>query len=83
MRPEDVREMLGHRPFRPFRMTLTDGRSYEVRHPELAVVGRSTVFVGFPALDDSEPIYDRYAIISLLHIMQLEPTGDSADRPRG
>ncbi len=82
MRPEDVRELLRRRPFQPFRMTLTDGRTYEVRHPELSVVGRSTVFVGFPAHDESEPIYDRYAIVSLLHIMQLEPSGPHADRPQ-
>jgi hypothetical protein len=74
--------MLGKKPFQPFRITLTDGRSYEIRHPELAVVGRSTVFVGFPAPDEPEPIYDRYAIISLLHIMQLEPVGSSAAGPQ-
>ena len=38
MRLEDVREFLRRRPFQPFRLTLTDGRTYDVMHPELAIV---------------------------------------------
>jgi hypothetical protein len=73
MRPEDIREFLQRRPFQPFRMTLTDGRTYEVRHPELAMTGRSAVAIGLPAPNDAEPVYDRLVTVSLLHIMQIEP----------
>ena len=74
MRPEDIREFLQHKPFQPFRVTLTDGRTYEVRHPELAMVGRSGVAIGVPATGDTRPIYDRLVTVSLLHIMQVEPS---------
>ena len=74
MRPEDIREFLQRRPFQPFRITLTDGRSYEIRHPELAMVGRSVLIIGWPAPGDSSPIFDRFVWVSLLHIMQVEPT---------
>jgi hypothetical protein len=73
MRPEDIRLFLTRRPFQPFRITLTDGRTYEVRHPELAMVGRSNVVVGLPASGDPEPVFDRFVWVSLLHIMQVEP----------
>ena len=73
MRPDDVRDFVNKRPFQPFRITLMDGRSYEVRHPELAMVGRSAVAIGVPAPDDSEPVYDRLVTVSLIHIMQIEP----------
>ena len=73
MRPEDIRQFLQHKPFQPFRLTLTDGRTYDVRHPELAMVGRSTVAIGIPAPDESAPVYDRLVTISLMHIMQVEP----------
>jgi hypothetical protein len=73
MRPEDIRQFLTRQPFQPFRLTLTDGRSYEVRHPELAMVGRSTVILGLPAPGDPEPVFDRYVTVSLLHVMQMEP----------
>ena len=59
MRPEDVREFLKHRPFQPFRITLTDGRSYDVMHPELALVGRSFVGVGLARPGDPEGVADR------------------------
>ncbi len=74
MRPEDIRDFLQKRPFQPFRLTLTDGRTYEVRHPELAMVGRSIVAIGVPAANDPSPVFDRLVTVSLLHIMQVEPS---------
>jgi hypothetical protein len=74
MRSEDIREFLQKKPFQPFRVTLTDGRTYEVRHPELAMVGRSTIAIGLPAAGDTSPIYDRLVTVSLLHVMQIEPS---------
>ncbi len=73
MRPEDIRESLKRRPFQPFRVTLTDGRTYDVRHPEMAMVGRSSVVIGLPPPGDGEPIFDRLVTVSLLDIMQVEP----------
>ena len=45
MRPNDLIDHLRRRPFRRFRLVLTDGRAFEVRHPELAMVGGSTVSI--------------------------------------
>jgi hypothetical protein len=73
MQPEDIRGFLQHKPFQPFRLTLTDGRTYEIRHPELAMVGRSSVAVGVPAPGDPNPVYDHLVTVSLLHVMQVEP----------
>ena len=73
MRPQDVRDHLRKQPFQRFRVTLTDGRTYDVLHPELAMVGHSTVAIGLPKRYAAEPVYDRLVTVSLLHIMQLEP----------
>jgi len=73
MRPSDIRVFLQHQPFQPFRITLTDGRTYEVCHPEMAMVGRSSLVIGLPAPGDTEPVYDRFVTVSLLHVMQMEP----------
>jgi hypothetical protein len=78
VRPEDIREFVRKSPFQPFRITLTDGRTYDVRHPELAMVGRSAVAIGIPSADTAEPIYDRLVTVSLLHITQAEPLEASA-----
>lgn len=70
MRPEGLHQSLRREPFR---LTLTDGRTYDVRHPELVALGRSWLFIGFPSRDDPQPVYDDYVIVSLLHAMQAQP----------
>ena len=83
MRPEDLREFIRRQPFQPFRITLTDGRTYEVLHPDLAMVGRSAVAVGLPGVGDPAGIYDRLVTTSLLHIMQVEPITAGAPPANG
>ena len=73
MRPEDLLKFVRERPFQPFRVTLTDGRTYDVHHPEMAMGGRSSVILGQMRPREVEPIYDRTVTVSLLHIMQIEP----------
>jgi hypothetical protein len=72
MRPEDLLNITRRQTFQPFRITLTDGRNYEVRHPELAMVGRSIVIIGLAGPNEPEPVFDRTVTVSLLHIMQIE-----------
>ena len=77
MRSEELRDHLRKRPFQPLRLILTDGRSFEVRHPELAVVGQSTVAVGLARRGDPEPMQDRSITIPLVDILRVEPTKSS------
>jgi hypothetical protein len=70
MRPNDIRVFLQRQPFR---IALTDGRAYEVRHPEMAMAGRSSLVIGLPAPGDAEPVYDRFVTVSSLQVMQMEP----------
>jgi hypothetical protein len=50
---------------------MSDGVSYEVRHPELLMVGLSSAVVGFP--DPSVPgAYARTEMIALRHIVRIE-----------
>lgn len=73
MRPEDVYHQLHKQPFQPFRIHLSNGKTFDVRHPELAVVGRTTIWIGRPAVDVAIPIYDDYDLVALVHINNLEP----------
>ncbi len=79
MNAEDLRDILRTRPFIPFRLYLTDGSSYDVRHPEMLIVFRriAVLALGEPA----EGVYERPVTISLVHIVRVEPvetaqTGD-------
>ena len=72
MGSDDILSFVKRQPFQPFRLTLTDGRTYDVRHPEFAMVGRSSVVIGISLQDESESIYDRLVMVALSHIMQAE-----------
>jgi hypothetical protein len=41
MRPEDLLAYVKAAPFRPFRVVMNNGKTYDVRHPEFVKVGRS------------------------------------------
>ena len=73
MRREQIMSLLQQRPFQPFRMRLSNGIVQEVRHPEMAMATASSVIVGMPATSAPAPAIDDYVIVSLLHIVQLEP----------
>ncbi len=73
MQSQDIRDFLKKRPFQPLRLTLTDGTAYEVRHPDLLMVGHATVVVGTPRADEPDAVFDRAIHVDLLHIMHVEP----------
>ena len=72
MRPEDILQLLRARPFRPFRLSLSDGSSFEVRHPELAIVARSVVVVGVAGPEGLEGPVERTVNCALVHITRTE-----------
>jgi hypothetical protein len=43
---QTVRELLAQRPFKPFRLVMSSGQSYEIRHPEMAMLTRTDMLVG-------------------------------------
>jgi hypothetical protein len=71
MRPEELRELLTTRPFVPLRIHLTDGKSFDIRHPDNVLVLRSRVDIGVPT-DSSTGILDRVEHCSLLHVVRVE-----------
>jgi hypothetical protein len=52
MNPDTIVELLDDRPFQPFEIHVSDGRSFEVRHPEFAMVSRDHVVIGIPSEND-------------------------------
>lgn len=78
MSQQDLLEMLRHRPFQAFRIHVSDGTVYEIRHPEMMVVGRTKALVFFPPEGIPLPAMDRYEAVALLHITRLEPVEASA-----
>jgi len=71
MTVQTFREMLARRPFQPVKLTLASGQSYEIRHPEMAMLTRSDILIGTGAAEDGIPA--EFKIISLLHVTAIEP----------
>jgi hypothetical protein len=72
MPPVELLQLLRRRPFAPFVIHMSDGVNYTIRHPELLMVGVGSATVGFPSADDPV-LYDRTEIISLRHVVRVEP----------
>lgn len=72
MRPEDLLELLRARPFEPFRICLSDGAAYEIRHPDMAIVQRSKAIIGVPGPEGPDGPVERTVKCSLLHVTRTE-----------
>jgi len=80
MTVQTFRDLLAQRPFRPFRLVMLSGQTYEVRHPEMAWLTRSDILVGID--DDNEGVPAEFKICSLLHVSAIEPLSTGAPGPR-
>lgn len=76
MTVQTFRDLLANRPFRPFRLVMSSGQSYEVRHPEMAMLTRTDLLVGVGETDEGVPA--EFRICSLLHVASIEPVGTPA-----
>jgi hypothetical protein len=72
MAPADIRNLTQRKPFVPFRVITSDGTCYEVRYPDLVMIGLSSIAIGYPSERDPHS-YERMDIVSLRHIVRLEP----------
>jgi len=78
LRPDDVFQFLRKRPFEPFRIYLSDGTTYEVRHPDLVMVAERYIVVGLPRSPETGPLIEGFETAALIHIVRLAPIGLSA-----
>jgi len=69
-------ELMTQRPFQPFRLVMSSGQTYEVRHPEMALLTRSDMLVGIDQSDEGVPAH--FKICSLLHVTAVGPLSPSA-----
>lgn len=77
---QDFKGLLEAKPFEPFRIIMSSGESYEVRHPEMAKLLRTKLLVFLDP--DREGIADQFRMCSLLHVTVVEPMSASRKRRR-
>lgn len=73
MAPYDIVVAVRRRPFEPFRITLTEGISYEIRHPEFCMVSLTSVNIGLPIVGDPDLVAQRIVTVDVSHVVKLEP----------
>jgi hypothetical protein len=83
MTVQTFRDLLSQRPFRPFRLVMSSGQTYDVRHPEMAMLTRTDILVGIDETRHGVPA--SFKICSLLHITAVEPldTATTGSSPVG
>jgi hypothetical protein len=71
-------------PFRPFRIRLVGGRMFDIRHPEMVQVGRTTMTI-FTYLSENEEEAKLHDVeVSLLLTESIEPlNGTSSPQSAG
>ena len=82
MDPKELLAATRRRPFTPFRLTLTEGTTYDVRHPEFCMVGKRSAVIGLEPLHENEQLFDHTTTVDLLHIVKLEPLEATTPPPK-
>lgn len=68
----ELLRLLQQKPFVPFRLHVSEGAVYDVRHPDLVIATLGFVAVGYP-----DPAHPGMAltvdIVNMDHIIRIEP----------
>jgi hypothetical protein len=81
MSPADIAPLLQRQPFEPFRVVTSDGTTYDIRHPEMVMASFTAAVIGYPNPEMPGTIL-RFDIVSMQHIVRLEPLGAEAHGDR-
>jgi hypothetical protein len=65
-----LRERMNEVRFRPFRITLSDGRAFNVPNHDVALVKRNSIEIGIEL--NSRSFAQKYVECAILHITSIE-----------
>ena len=80
MRPAQIRDHLKTEPFRPIRVHISDGSSYDIRHPEMAFVTTTQLMIALKM--STEDLPDKVIFCDPVHITRIEPLDGARPRRR-
>ena len=60
---QDLLSYVKAKPFRPFRIHMASGETFDVRHPEMARVGRNSLIL-FTFVGEGPDVFDRWETVS-------------------
>ena len=78
MRRDELAEVLRHGSFRPFRLYLSDGGTFDIRHPEMMMLTRRSAIIGIVERQDNGdsgegyPDIQRTTRVDLVHVTRIK-----------
>jgi hypothetical protein len=66
----ELKERMQLQPFKPFRICMSDGKTYDITNHDMMFVKRNAVLIGINFDDNS--IAERLVECALLHITRVE-----------
>jgi len=78
MTADPLLQVLRHKPFRPFRLYVSDGSTYVIRHADLVWVAPDYAIIGVPSASAAPAQIERHEIVDLFHVTRLEPLETAA-----
>ena len=77
MSPNDLLTFTRKKPFEPFRLVVSDGTTYDIRHPEFCMVLQTSVIVGVPPSPAAGGVPETAEWIDARHIVKVVPLAQS------
>lgn len=68
---EEMFEYVDTEPFRPIRIQMASGRTFDIRHPENIRVGEHAVVV-FQYLSENDQIFEKFKMLGLQLVESIE-----------
>jgi hypothetical protein len=78
MNQKDITKLLNASPFIPFRLHLTDGKTYEIKHPAFVWVFPTRLEIAKPLPNAESRAMEDSHFVALLHIVRIEPLQEAA-----
>jgi hypothetical protein len=67
---QDILNYLKAQPFRPFRIHMPSGRTFDVRHSEMLRVGKNHLLL-FSLVSETPEIFDHWDMVGLMLIESI------------
>jgi hypothetical protein len=77
--PEELYRLVHQQPFRPLRVYVHDGRTFDLHYSHLVMVLRNHVNIGIPMPNQADPFYDYMESVDLADIDRVEPLDAPAE----
>ena len=75
-----LKERMNAQPFKPFRICLSDGKTYDIANHDMAFVKRNAVEIGIDT--DPDGLAECFSECAILHITRIEDLEPARNQPK-